>query len=56
MPKRKNIKTTIDEIVSYWVTKVDEGDLSIDFSEAHERCWRCGYEKNWNDVVLFHIL
>lgn len=45
MPKRKNIKTTIDEIVSYWVTKVDEGDLSIDFSEAHERCWRCGYEK-----------
>ncbi|EPM6851191.1 HNH endonuclease [Enterococcus hirae] len=45
MPKRKNIKTTIDEIVSYWVTKVDERDLSIDFSEAHEKCWRCGYEK-----------
>jgi hypothetical protein len=45
MAKRKDIKTKIDEIVSYWETKVDEGDLSIDFSEAHERCWRCGYKK-----------
>lgn len=38
MAKRTNIKTTIGDIVSYWVTKVYEGDLSIDFSEAHERC------------------
>lgn len=45
MTKRETIKTTIDEIVSYWETKVYEGDLSIDFSEAHERCWRCGYQK-----------
>lgn len=45
MAKRENIKTKINEIVSYWETKVYEGDLSIDFSEAHERCWRCGYEK-----------
>ncbi|WP_206854673.1 HNH endonuclease [Candidatus Enterococcus mangumiae] len=45
MAKRSNIKTPIDDIVSYWVTKVYEGDLSVDFSEAHERCWRCGYQK-----------
>lgn len=45
MSERKNIKTTINEIVSYWMANVQEEDLSIDFSEAHERCWRCGSKK-----------
>jgi len=42
--RRPDIKITINEIVEYWSYQVYEGDLSIDFSEAHERCWRCGYK------------
>jgi 5-methylcytosine-specific restriction endonuclease McrA len=41
---REKITTKHEEIVKYWVSKVSECDLSIDWSEAHERCWRCGYE------------
>ena len=41
---RKPIKTKKEEIVDYWFSRVDESGLSIDASEAHERCWRCGYE------------
>ena len=39
---REQIRTTIPEIVDYWVKHVDESELSVDFAEAHERCWRCG--------------
>lgn len=46
MSNRSTIKTTVEEIVNYWVRYVDECDLSIDFSEAHERCWRCGCKIN----------
>lgn len=45
MSKRENIKTTIEEIVTYWSEHEDESGLSVDFSEAHERCWRCGYKR-----------
>lgn len=44
MTKRTAIKTTIPEIVDYWFSRVYEGDLSVDASEAHERCRRCGYQ------------
>jgi hypothetical protein len=44
MGNTRVIKTTVDQIVSYWAIKVDESTLSIDFSEAHERCWRCAYK------------
>ncbi|CQR52529.1 HNH endonuclease [Paenibacillus riograndensis] len=40
----KNIKTSKKEIVDYWFSIVDECGLSVDASEAHERCWRCGCE------------
>lgn len=43
--ERKPIKTTKQEIIDYWETKQDECGLSVDWSEAHERCWRCGYKK-----------
>lgn len=46
MSKRENIKTTIEEIVSYWRKKKSEVGLSIDWLEADHRCWRCGCEKN----------
>lgn len=44
MLKRPSIKTTISEIVFYWENRMYEGELSVDWSEAHERCWRCGYK------------
>ena len=43
--KRKNIKTSVKDIVDYWEGKQDESGLSVDWEEAEERCWRCGYEK-----------
>lgn len=46
MAQRKTIKTTKKQIVNYWVQHVDESDLSVDFSEAEERCWRCGCKRN----------
>ena len=41
---KRPIKTSIEEIIQYWSVRIDESELSVDFSEAHERCWRCGYE------------
>lgn len=46
MSNRKNIKTSVHDIVDYWFKRVDESDLSVDMAEAHERCWRCGCERN----------
>lgn len=42
MSQKRTIKTTVAEIVDYWCGHEDECGLSVDFSEAHERCWRCG--------------
>jgi len=33
---------TNEQIVAYWVEH--EIGLAVDWSEAHERCWRCGYK------------
>ena len=46
MSKREPIKTSIKEIVDYWSQHQDESGLSVDWAEAHERCWRCGCKKN----------
>lgn len=43
--KRKNIKTTKEEIINYWIQFEDECDLNFDWSEADIICWRCGYER-----------
>ena len=43
--KRSPIKTTKKEIVDYWEQIEDECDLSVDWAEAEERCWRCGCER-----------
>lgn len=44
--KTNNIKTTISQAVDYWSRRIDECGLSVDWSEADTRCWRCGCEKN----------
>lgn len=46
MADRQSIKTTKKEIVDYWAGHVDECELSVDFSEAEELCWRCGCKRN----------
>ena len=41
---RRSLKTKREDIVSYWAAREDECGLGVDWAEAHERCWRCGYE------------
>lgn len=41
---RKPIKTSHQDIVDYWVDHEDECGLAVDWSEAPELCWRCGYK------------
>lgn len=53
MGKREEIKTTKKEIVEYWERHMDESEMSVDFAEAHERCWRCGCKRN---LDRFHIV
>lgn len=45
MSEHNYIKTKPEEIVQYWNSHIDESELSVDFKEAHERCWRCGYKR-----------
>lgn len=52
MSSRQN-KTPISEIVDYWASRIDECDLSIDWSEAEEYCWNCGSPK---DLTRCHII
>jgi hypothetical protein len=44
MSERKPITTTSNNIVEFWTSRIDESELSIDFADANERCWRCGYK------------
>ena len=46
MNKREPIKTTRQQAADYWSRRVDECDLSVDWSEATTHCWRCGCERN----------
>jgi hypothetical protein len=39
--KRSAITATAAEIVKYWSQRESECGLSVDWAEAHERCWRC---------------
>ena len=42
MSKRTRIRSTATEIVDYWSRRESECGLSVDWADAHERCWRCG--------------
>jgi 5-methylcytosine-specific restriction endonuclease McrA len=33
----------VTDCVDHWSSKVYEGDLGVDWSEATIRCWRCGH-------------
>jgi len=34
------------EIADYWAARESECGLAVDWAEAHERCWRCGYKSH----------
>jgi len=53
MSKKKEKKAWIDGCIKHWSSIVYEGDLGVDFSDAHERCWRCGYKRR---VQKCHII
>ncbi|MEW4529902.1 HNH endonuclease [Maioricimonas sp. JC845] len=38
------VSTSKKAVVDYWETRQDESGLGVDWSEALDRCWRCGYE------------
>lgn len=40
---RDSIKTSSESTIRYWAGLQDECTLSIDWSEAGDRCWRCAY-------------
>lgn len=44
--KRKNVQTSIKNIVEYWEYRISECGLNVDWAEANERCWKCGYKRN----------
>lgn len=37
---------SIQDIVNYWSKRESECGLGVDWAEAHERCWRCGYKSS----------
>jgi hypothetical protein len=51
-----DIKTTRADIIAYWSKKIYEGDLGCDWSEAHERCWRCGTTHKEKSLQRCHIV
>jgi len=42
--RRNKKKDWLAETVRYWEIRQTEVGLGVDWAEAHERCWRCGYE------------
>jgi len=38
------VKTKHADVVAYWSERVDDIDLGVEWHDAHERCWRCGYK------------
>lgn len=43
----------VRECVEFWSQLIDEMDIGVDWSDAHERCWRCG---NKSKLQKCHIV
>jgi ribosomal protein L37E len=41
---RKTIKASHRDIVDYWEIREGDTGFGVDWAEAHEHCWRCGYK------------
>lgn len=53
---KSELKTTHEEIVKYWSTRVDESNLGTDWDEALVRCWRCGDRMKTKSLHRCHII
>lgn len=53
MAQRSNIKTTKEQMIEFWETKIKQEDIGISWQEAKERCWRCGHK---GDLQRCHIV
>jgi 5-methylcytosine-specific restriction endonuclease McrA len=53
---RSQRMATIAEIVGYWRTRQDECGLSVDWADAHKRCWGCGRKKGRKNFDRCHIV
>jgi hypothetical protein len=47
---------TISEMVAYWSQHEEESGLSVDWAEAHERCWACARKKGKRNFERCHII
>jgi 5-methylcytosine-specific restriction endonuclease McrA len=53
---RNERMASIDEIVAYWSKRQDECGLSVDWADAHKRCWGCGRKKTRKNFDRCHIV
>ena len=54
-PKRKQVRHK--DVVDYWDGKISELELNVDFSEALEYCWACGYKRKLQGAhIIPHCL
>ena len=47
---------TVSEMVAYWSQDEDECGLSVDWAEAHERCWACARKRGERNLERCHII
>lgn len=45
MKNRKTIKTTAKQIVNYWKEHLTDHMIGVEWEDATEYCWRCGYKR-----------
>ena len=53
--KSPMITTTHKQIIDYWETRIYEGNMGCDWSEAHQLCWRCAENKR-GKIQRCHII
>jgi hypothetical protein len=46
----------VSEMVAYWSQHEDECGLSVDWAEAHERCWACARKRGKRNLERCHII
>lgn len=48
----KDLSTRREQIVRYWEQQIYEGELNVDWSDAHERCWRCSEKRRLTECHI----
>lgn len=45
MPSKPKAEAWVQRAVAHWSGIVPETDTGVDWSDAHDRCWRCGCQR-----------